>query len=111
MTDFPTGETFEQLAMFDTEKGDALKAKARDWMRLNHAVWLWMCQQARKCAAEERRFSIARLVEEARYTKPVQGVDEYRINNDIRAPLARLLKEAVPECAPYIETRGSVVDL
>lgn len=111
MGEFPTGDSLEQMALFDTEKGDALKSKATDWIRANHGVWLWMCQQARRCAAEERRFSIARLVEEARYTKPVRGVDEYRINNDIRAPLARLLKEAVPDCAPYIEIRSSVVDL
>lgn len=107
MSEFPTG----QMALFETERGDALKDKARDWVRRNHGTWLWMCRRAAQAAAEKRRFSIARLVEEARYTKPVKGVNEYKIDNDIRAPLARMLKEAVPQCAEYIETRSSKVDL
>jgi len=101
----------EQMALFDVERGDGMREKAKDWIRANHGTWLWMCQKAAAAAAEKRRFSIARLVEEARYTKPVQGVDEYKINNDIRAPLARMLKEAVPQCADYIEVRSSKVDL
>ena len=101
----------EQLALFDTAKGDRLNHQAKEWVKLNHGTWLWMCQQARRNSAEKRRFSIARLVEEARYTKPVKGVDEYVINNSIRAPLARMLREAVPECREYIQIRESVVDL
>ena len=105
--EYPSG----QMALFETEKGDALKEKARDWIRHNHGTWLWMCQKAAQAAAERKRISISRLVEEARYTKPVVGVDEYKINNDIRAPLARMLIEAVPQCKDYIETRSSKVDL
>ena len=105
------GTDAEQMSLFDTARGDAMTEKAREWVKANHAVWLWMCGKAMEAATNMRRFSIARLVEEARYTKPVKGVDEYRINNDIRAPLARMLKEAVPQCADYIETRNSKVDL
>ena len=106
-----SGEDSGQLAMFECAKGERFQEAARDWIRKNHGTWLWMCQKAAAAAAENRRFSIARLVEEARYTKPVQGVDEYKINNDIRAPLARMLVDAVPQCAKYIETRSSKVDL
>ena len=111
MTRAYAGEDAGQLAMFECAKGERFQEAAREWIRKNHGTWLWMCQAAARHAAEERRFSIARLVEEARYTKPVQGVDEYKINNDLRAPLARMLVEAVPQCAPYIQTRSSAVDL
>ena len=105
------GESGEQLAMFECAKGERFQEAAKDWIRHNHGTWLWMCQKAARYAAEKKRFSIARLVEEARYTKPVQGVDDYKVNNDLRAPLARMLVEAVPQCSPYIERRASVVDL
>ena len=105
------GTYSEQMALFDIAGGERITEKAKDWVRRNHGVWLWMCRKAAQAAAEQRHFSIARLVEEARYTKPVEGVDEYRINNDIRAPLARMLIEAVPQCEQYIETRSSKVDL
>ena len=102
---------FEQMAMFEIAEGERFMFEAKEWIKMNHETWHWMCGQAMKYAAMEKRFSIARLVEEARYTKPVKGVDKYKINNDLRAPLARLLKEAVPQCAPYIQTRSSKVDL
>jgi len=111
MSDLFSGQTAEQMSMFDVERGDAMTEKAKDWIRHNHSTWLWMCKKAAQAASEKRRFSIARLVEEARYTKPVQGVDEYKINNDLRAPLARMLRDAVPQCREYIEIRSSKVDL
>lgn len=97
--------------MFELSKGDKFKAQAKDWVRKNHGTWLWMCSQAARAAAEQRHFSVAALVEEARYTKPVVGVDQYKINHDIRRPLADMLIEAVPQCEPYIERRSSVCDL
>ena len=111
MCEFPSGDTAVQTSLFDIEKGDRFKAEAKDWIRHNHGTWLWMCQKAAQAAAERRRFSIARLVEEARYTKPVQGINEYKIDNDLRAPLARMLIEAVPQCEEFIQTRTSVCDL
>ena len=92
------------------EKADLFKAKGDAWIMKNRNVWEWMKDKAREASRARRRFSVAALVEEARYTKPVQGVDEYRINNDIRSYLARRLKREVPECADYIEIRESVVD-
>ena len=109
--DFPSGETAEQMALFDCAKADRFRAMADEWVRANHGTWLWMVSQASSYAASKRRFSIARLVEEARYTKPVKGVDEYKINHDIRPELARRLIKAVPACKPYNSTRASVVDL
>ena len=101
----------EQLAMFDIAGGEKMEAKADAWIAANGAVWAWMRCKARSYVEEGRHFSISRIVEEARYTKPVEGVDEYRINNDIRAALARRLIKMVPDCSKYIEIRPSKVDL
>ena len=102
---------FEQMAMFEIAEGERFMYEAKEWIKANHSVWLWMCSQAMRYAVDERRFSIARLVEEARYTRPVVGIDEYKIDNTLRAPLARMLIEAVPQCKPYIQIRSSKVDL
>ncbi len=37
---------FEQMALFDVERGDAMTDKAKDWVRKNHGTWLWMCRKA-----------------------------------------------------------------
>lgn len=100
-----------QGRFFNLDRADEIASKADEWVSKNWAVWGWMKLKAAEAARDGRHFSIARLVEEARYTKPVQGIDEYRINNDIRAPLARRLKKEVPICAEYIEIRESMVDL
>lgn len=100
-----------QGRLFGLDRADEMQAKADEWVSKNWAVWGWMKLKAAEAARDGRRFSIARLVEEARYTKPVKGVDEYRINNDIRAPLARRLMREVPNCSEYIEIRESMVDL
>ena len=111
MHDLPSGETAEQLGLFELDKADRFKRMTDEWIASNQKVWFWMIGQATWYAEHKKRFSIARLVEEARYTKPVKGVDEYKINHDIRPELARRLKKIVPACEPYISTRSSVVDL
>lgn len=100
-----------QGRMFGLDRADEMNRKADEWVAKNRSTWSWMKRKAAESAEKKRRFSIARLVEEARYTKPVEGVDEYRINNDLRAPLARRLRKEVPTCTEYIEIRESVVDL
>lgn len=100
-----------QGRMFGLDRADEMNQKADEWVSKNWKVWAWMKLQAALFAQKGKRFSIARLVEEARYTKPVEGIDEYRINNDLRAPLARRLRKEVPTCRDYIEIRESVVDL
>ena len=101
----------EQLQLIDTAKGDMFREMADEWVRRNYDVWRWMLGRAMWYATNRKRFSIARLVEEARYEKPVEGVDEYKINHDIRPVLARRLIEEVPACKPYISIRRSAVDL
>lgn len=100
----------EQMALLDFSKADEMNRRTDEWIRDNHAVWLWMIGKANWYASNKKRFSIARLVEEARYTKPVKGINEYKIDNTLRAPLARRLVKAAPSCKPYIKMKFSLVD-
>ncbi len=101
----------EEIFMEGYTKGERFVRMADEWIAANGPTWEWMKRKARENALEKRGFSVASLVEEARYTKPVQGVDAYKINHDIRPVLGRKLKKEVPECASVIRTRDSVVDL
>ena len=109
--DFPSGETVEQMAMFDIERAEEMWRDAKEWVRKNHAAWLWMCGEAMRLSTEKKHFSIDQFANVARYGMPINGVNEFKFDNDIRAPLARMLKEAVPQCEDYLETRWSVCDL
>lgn len=109
--DFPSGETAEQMALFDTAKGDRYKQDAKDWIRRNHGVWLFFCNYASKCATEKKHFSIDQLAIIARYELPTEGDGDFKMNNNLRAPLARMLREAVPQCREYLQIRDSVCDL
>ena len=100
----------EQMAFIDFAKADEMNRKTDEWIRDNHAVWLWMIGKANWYVTNRMRFSISRLVEEARYTKPVNGINEYKIDNTLRAPLARRLIKAVPNCKPYIITKFSLCE-
>lgn len=105
MQQAPTG----QLAIEEFEQGMAVVEKAEAWIAANRNAWAWMQHQAAQYAAQGRRFGIARLVEDCRYDMRLNGVDDFKVNNDIRAVLARKLK-AKREIAPYIEIRASKVD-
>lgn len=98
--------------MFDIfEEGTALVNEAEEWIRKNPVVWKRMVNQATNFAAQERRFSIALLVEEVRYNMRVEKVDgsDFLVNNNHRAVFARKLQK-YPKIAPYIETRASKAD-
>ena len=107
MQQAPTG----QLAIEQFEEGQALVDEAERWIAANRNVWSRMVNQAANFAAQERRFSIALLVEEVRYSMRVEQVEgsDFKINNDHRAVFARKLRE-YPRIAPYIEVRASKVD-
>lgn len=101
----------EQLSMFGDDKGKKMLGKAMKWRSENIRAWSQMKVIAHSFADEGRHFSIDLLVNEARFFMRTNGQDNgFKINNDIRAPLARLLIQEDPMLAPYIETRGSMVD-
>lgn len=99
-----------QMAIDAFEQGAALADKAREWVRLNPLAWKDMEYQAADYVRRGKRFSIAKLAEDARAARRLKGVDDFALNNDLRAPMARMLIAAHPDWAPYIETRASKVD-
>lgn len=98
------------MVIEEFEQGMELVDKAREWVRLNPLAWKDMEYQAAYYASMGRRFSIAKLAEDARASRRLKGVDEFALNNDLRAPLARMLLRMHPEFEPYIETRQSKSD-
>lgn len=91
--------------------GDELLKKAMEWRNENLRAWSAMQAKAQEHAAAGRKFSISLLAEYVRWNVPAASVDgEFKINNDYRAPLARLLVKENPGLEPFIDMRGSKVD-
>ena len=111
MSDFPSGETAAQMALFDESKGDRFKAEADAWIEANPEAWGYLTAQASVSAMNHRKFGIGALCEVVRWEmRNVRGDAQFKLNNNHRAYFARRLIEEVPECEPYIEVRRSVVD-
>lgn len=91
--------------------GKDMKRKAMAWRSRNIHAWSRMKEMAIEHAYQGKKFSIDQLVIEARYKMHIEGSDDgFKVNNTLRAPLARLLINECPSVAPYIETRSSKVD-
>lgn len=88
-----------------------MKAEARKWVDDNPLAWGEMKEIASLRASLGRRFSIGQLTEYVRFSFTTFGKsDGFKMNNSLRAELARMLIEEVPQCRPFIETRKSKVD-
>lgn len=96
-----TCERGSQTSLFDIGRADAHAKLAKTWVRDHHADWLWMCDRAASYSARGLRFSVRSMARERGFV----------VDSRVAAPLARMLKAAVPQCARYIDTRGSVFDL
>ena len=100
----------DDAQMFEMmEEGIRLVDRAEQWIAQNPYAWKRIVNKAANYAAQERHFSIARLVEDVRYEMRLDGVDDFKVNNDFRAVFARKLQK-YPMIAPYIETRASKTD-
>lgn len=104
-----------QMSFADTANqsmtAEEMKERAAMWTCRNFSAWNRMKDVARERSRAGSRFSISELSEEARYRMRIKGEDAgFKVNNSLRAALARLLIREVPECEPYIETRASKVD-
>ena len=92
--------------------GEAMRAMAREWRDANPEAWGRMVRLACMYADEGRRFSMERLLQTARYDMATEGRSQgFKVNNNTRAALARMLAEECPGAAPLMETRRSKVDL
>lgn len=91
--------------------GEEMRKQAMRWRHDNLAAWSEMKRIANEFANEGRRFSIDYLAEQARYRMQTVGeVDGFKVNNNLRAPLARLLVKECPHLERFIEMRRSKVD-
>ena len=83
---------------------------AEEWIKKNPVAWSKMVVIANDMYNHNRHFSISLLAEEARYYMRVNGIDQFKINNSIRAALARRLITDNPYLEGFIETRKSKID-
>lgn len=83
---------------------------AEKWIKKNPVAWSKMVVIANDMYNHNRHFSISLLAEEARYYMRINGIDQFKINNSIRAALARKLIADNPQLAGFIEIRKSKID-
>ena len=100
----------QQMVIEQLEEGMALADKAKQWVHQNRSAWADMEYQAAWYVSQGRHFSIAKLAEDARASRRLKGVDEFSLNNDLRAPMARMLIKKHPDWKQFIEMRESKVD-
>ena len=93
--------------------GETLQEMADVWKEKNPNVYAALASEAIKAAqGRHRHLSIDKLIsdfrDDARYSD-IYRLDEFKINNDVRAPLARMLMGEYPELDGCFETRRSKV--
>lgn len=89
--------------------GEAMRKDADTWIDANPEAWGRMKELAAFYAARNRRFSMEKLIQVARYDMETQTTDQmgFKINNNIRSALGKRLVEEVPQVERYIERRKS----
>ena len=105
------GGDAEQMALFDTAKGERFEAEADEWVRRNPEAWAYIKNEAVRRTYEKRRFGIGELCEQVRWHMKAEGVTEFKLNNNHRAAFARRLIEEYPPCREFVRTRSSVCDM
>lgn len=84
---------------------DKFREKAEAWVKKNPVAWWRIKMRAHEYAMQGRKFGIGALAEEVRWGMRADGVDDFKLNNNIRASLADMIVEQFPECANYVERR------
>lgn len=109
----------EQPTLFDFPKivpADArlpLRERFQKFHSDNPAVYRHLVRLARERIARtgEKHLGIAALVEVLRWDVAVQTLStEWKFDNSLRAPMARLIMAQEPDLAGVFETRRSVAD-
>mgnify|MGYP000989860279 CR=1 FL=1 len=106
-----TQESQEHPTAIMDDRATGRMRQARAWVEENPQAWGYMLAEAEERARDGRRFGMQELAEWARrgdftdrHGRPT------RINNNLVAPLARIVVERCPECRPYIEMRTRAYD-
>ena len=91
--------------------GEYMRAMATEWRKNNADAWERMVSAAREHVAEGRRFSMETLFQIARYEMRTNGFSQgFKVNNNTRAALARMMRDENPGFEKYMDIRKSKVD-
>ena len=91
--------------------GEYMMAMATEWRKNNSEAWERMVSVAREHVAEGRRFSMETLFQTARYEMRTNGFSQgFKVNNNTRAALARMMRDENPGFEKYMDIRRSKVD-
>lgn len=105
------GEGIKDGSKADTEKYMAKVRAAREWIRLNPALWEGIEAWALNEAGHQRKFAMQTALERIRWYSFVDDEGQpTKVSNDYGAIWARMLMAKHPEVEPYITTRPSVYD-
>lgn len=92
--------------------GEYMTALAIEWREANGKAWELMTDMGRQYVAQGRRFSMEKLLQFARYDMLTNGYSQgFKVNNNTRAALARMMREENPGFEKYMDVRKSKVDL
>ena len=91
--------------------GEYMRLMAVEWRAKNPVAWDLMTDMAKKYVAQGRRFSMEKLFQFARYDMNTNGTSQgFKVNNNTRAALARMMCEENPGFEKYMDIRKSKVD-
>ena len=103
---------YVQPDLFNLAQGEADIQEAHAWRVHNAPVYYAMLRRAQAQMADGQRVAIDELFNWARYSLEFQGdKGDYKLNNNLRAPLARLMIKDFPQLAEFMETREARSDL
>lgn len=92
--------------------GEYMVDMAVKWRERNAKAWELMSDMARQYVVQGRRFSMEKLLQFARYDMLTNGYSQgFKVNNNTRAALARMMLKENPEFEKYMDVRKSKVDL
>jgi len=90
-----------------------IREMAEEWRRRNPEAYGCMVALARDAMRHGKRTSIAQLAETIRYSPEVRvsyRVGDFKVNNTLRAPLARMIERENPDLKGVFAMRQSKVD-
>lgn len=83
-----------------------LRDRTITWLQQNPLAWELFQEFALDKAMQGKRFGIGQLAERVRWEAPLSTVgDEYKINNNYRAYIARFLLEKYPVLKNFLTVR------
>ena len=105
------GVEYVQPDLFGIERGEADLRRAYQWIFDNYPIYAAMLERAREQADKGRRVAIDELFNWARYSLDWErDPREWKLDNTLRAPIARIMIKAYAPLADLMETRSARCD-